>query len=501
MLLFLLVAPAPRARAQSCDEFDADRNGVVTVADFAPIALEFQLVQSCLGTDLRDALACRESDLDRDGRVESADLRLLDDAWAPFAACLDADLAARVECASFDYDGNGRVEIPDFAPVLALHARVARCVGTDLAALACAAADHDGNGQIATHDVVPVHLRFAGFDACRRGVADAGSSGLWIDPDRLSSLPTAGAAWERLWSEATRPTAPPDLADPEDRADTQVLAQALAGRRVGDAALLASVRETLERFVSEPSERGAHALAVARNLVGYVLAADVIDLPRVAPVLDAAFRARLAELRDTDLRGRTLRSTHDERPNNWGTHAGASRVAIALYLGDEEDLAAAVEVHRAWLGDPRAAHTGFRFGDRSWQADAARPVGVNPRGARVSGIDVDGALPEEMRRGGPLADPPARTGYAWEALQGATVTTALLARNGHPDAWRWGDDALVRAVAYLYRLDARYGDWAASGDDRWNVWLVNRGTGSDFPTRSGVSVGKNMGFTDWTHPD
>ena len=30
----------------------------------------------------------------------------------------------------------------------------------------------------------------------------------------------------------------------------------------------------------------------------------------------------------------TLVSTHENRPNNWGTHAGAARAAVARYLGD-----------------------------------------------------------------------------------------------------------------------------------------------------------------------
>ena len=86
-----------------------------------------------------------------------------------------------------------------------------------------------------------------------------------------------------------------------------------------------------------------------------------------------------------------------------------------------------------------------------------------------------------MRRGGTLAARPAPTGYPWEALQGATVTTELLARNGYPNAWSWGDSALVRAIDFLRRLDAAYGGWWANGDDRWNVWLVNYGSGSIIP--------------------
>lgn len=504
-LIFALATPVDATYAQDCAAYDADGSGSITVADLAPLILELELMQTCLGTGLARARDCRDSDLTGNRRVDAEDVRFFDErALTPFSVCWNAEIAHRPECRGFDFDRDGRVEYDDAAPLITFRERVSNCVGVDLATLSCAPADHDGDDWITMTDLAPTLYRLSAFETCYHRAAlgaRPGRHGLWIDLDRLRSLRVSGPAWERLLREATRPTEPPQLADPLDRADTQALAQALAGIRLGDEALLASVRATLGRLVQEHSEAGADALAVARNVVGYVLAADLIELSRVDPALDVAFRERLAALRDRNLRGRTLRSTHDDRPNNWGTHAGAARVAIALYLGDDADLAAAAEVHRAWLGDRTAPHTDFRFGALSWQADPNRPVGVNPRGARRAGIDVDGALPEEMRRGGPLAHPPNRTGYAWEALQGATVTTELLARNGYPDAWRWGDDAIERAVAHLDRLDAQFGGWAATGDDRWNVWLINRRTGRDDPAEAGVSVGKNMGFTDWTHAD
>ena len=105
-----------------------------------------------------------------------------------------------------------------------------------------------------------------------------------------------------------------------------------------------------------------------------------------------------------------------------------------------------------------------------------------------------------MRRGCGFQFPPCATGYPWEALQGATVTAEILHRQGY-DAWSWSDQALRRAVQFLYELDRRYpGDgWWASGDDEWNVWLVNRAYGTRFPARDPAQPGKNMGWTDWTH--
>jgi hypothetical protein len=57
--------------------------------------------------------------------------------------------------------------------------------------------------------------------------------------------------------------------------------------------------------------------------------------------------------------GRTLISTHEQRPNNWGTHAGASRVAASAHIGDDADVARAAAVFKGFLGD-RASYAGFK---------------------------------------------------------------------------------------------------------------------------------------------
>ena len=83
------------------------------------------------------------------------------------------------------------------------------------------------------------------------------------------------------------------------------------------------------------TERDGRTLALGRELAAYVIAADLIRLP----VYDAAFdthefRPWLRRALTETLAGRTLQSTHADRPNNWGTHAGASRAAVAAYLED-----------------------------------------------------------------------------------------------------------------------------------------------------------------------
>ena len=139
--------------------------------------------------------------------------------------------------------------------------------------------------------------------------------------------------------------------------------------------------------------------------------------------------------------------------SNWGGMAGASRVAVAAYPDDEEDLARAAKVMKGWLGD-RSAYPGipgppvrsrrsqqglpswWRRGRPSWQADPDRPRGVNPKGATKEGHSIDGALADDMRRGGPFEWPPIYTLCPREALSGFVALAEVLHRQGY-DVYAW----------------------------------------------------------------
>jgi hypothetical protein len=166
---------------------------------------------------------------------------------------------------------------------------------------------------------------------------------------------------------------------------------------------------------------------------------------------------------------------------------------VAVYLGDAAELARTAIVFRGYLGDYNA-YRGFEFAeDLSWHPNPARPLGVNPKGAMKNGHSIDGALPEEMRRGGPFQWPASPTGYPWEGLQGALVQAEILYKAGYP-SWEWQDRALLRAVQFLYNIG-----WEPESDDEWLIWLVNHRYGTNFPQQAEVNPGKNMGWTNWTH--
>jgi hypothetical protein len=317
---------------------------------------------------------------------------------------------------------------------------------------------------------------------------------VWLTQTDVRALPMSGAGWNAVKSAADGSFGSADIANQDSDHDVDTLAAALVFARTGDAGYRSKVNSAISSAIG--TEAGGRTLALARNLNPYVLAADLIDLRTSDPALDQRFRTWLQGVRTANLQGLTLISTHEKRPNNWGTMAGASRIAADLYLGDTSDLAKATAVFRGYLGD-RAAYAGFAWGDLSYQADSSKPVGINPPGAAKSGVDIDGAIPDDMRRGCAFQSVPCHTNYAWEALQGVVVQAELLSRHGQP-AFAWSANAILRAAKYLDRLDNQYGGWWAASDDKWQPWIINHAYGTSFPASHG-GPGKVMGWTDWVY--
>lgn len=317
----------------------------------------------------------------------------------------------------------------------------------------------------------------------------AGMQGIWISRAELANLPTTGLAWQRLKATADQPTGTPKLSDQNQSNNVYVLAKALLYARLGGEHYRSEVIDQCMRAIG--TEQGGRTLALGREIVAYVIAADLVGLP---PDKDRPFRAWLHKALTEVLDAKTLQSTHERRPNNWGTHAGASRAALAAYLGDRAELERTALVFRAYLGDAEAEYSGFKFGALSWQCDPSQPKGVNPKGCQKDGHSIDGVLPDDQRRSGGFTWPPRKENYAYEALQGAIVQAVILHRAGY-DAFDWGDQALLRAYRWL-RTEA---DYKPTGDDTWQLPLVDHFYGTQFWDGRPTRCGKNMCWTDWSH--
>ncbi|WP_051218991.1 alginate lyase family protein [Oceanobacter kriegii] len=316
---------------------------------------------------------------------------------------------------------------------------------------------------------------------------------LWIDADELNSLPTSGTAWENMLEAAEEKTRGGNLADQDDQTNTNVLAKALIYARTGDEDIRKDVIKSVMNIRGSEDNEDGTTLALGKELIAYVLAADLVKLPEKK---DAKFKAWLEEVMVKEYpSGKTLVSTHEVRPNNWGTFAGASRLAAAAYLQDEAEVARAAKIFKAWLGD-RDLYSDFKFKEVDWwQYEPDYPVAINPVGATKEGHNIDGALPDDMRRGGEFSWPPPKENYVYSALQGAVAQAVLLDRLGY-DVWNWEDQALLRAFTWLNEV----ADYPAEGDDTWQPYIINKVYGTDFETTSPTKPGKNVGWADWTHP-
>lgn len=310
---------------------------------------------------------------------------------------------------------------------------------------------------------------------------------IWIDRDALRSLPTSGTPWNDLAATAKGDWGTVAIIDQDSHHDVATFAGALYAVRMNDVDMRQRVVSAIEAAVG--TEDGGRTLALGRNLTGYVLAADLVGHR------SSRFEQWLRDVRTEVLDSRTLISTHEDRPNNWGTHAGTARMVAALYLGDTTDFARATTVFRGFLGD-RSAYAGFRYGDLAWQGNQSKPVGINGVGATVNGVNVDGVLPDDQRRCEcVVSDPPSKENYVWEAMQGVVAQATILARHGSPDVWTWSDAAIRRAVTWLH-VTAKY---PAEGDDTFLPFLIDAGLGTTYSKGVVASSGKSLGFTDWTH--
>jgi hypothetical protein len=114
------------------------------------------------------------------------------------------------------------------------------------------------------------------------------------------------------------------------------------------------------------------------------------------------------------------------------------------------------------------------------------------------GMNIDGVIPDDMRRGGEFHAPPQHTYYPWEFMQGVIMAARILDRAGLP-IWDAGDKAIYRAANCLQvRFERAYGGWAASGDDEWMLPFLDTAYGTNWSSagdqRRLWGAGKNVGF-------
>lgn len=318
--------------------------------------------------------------------------------------------------------------------------------------------------------------------------------GIWISSSEIARLPTSGSAWNAVLSAANGSWGTAHLDDNNSMHDVYTLAGALVAVRTGDNSMRSKTIAGLQSAMSSPISR---TLELARGLQTYIIAADIIgyhDAGFENWVRDITFVRPVPGRDGNGLYNNALTDT-----TNWGGHERASAVAASLYLDDNIHLSELVRAYREYSGENVSPKT-LIYRGTNWQADQNNKAGVNRLGARISGQDVSGVIPEDWRRGGEFKWPPTLSGYMWEGVQGFTVSAVLLHRAGLV-TFTSADNVLSRVLHQLMDplnpLNPGI-NYQPSGDDTWIPWVVNYYAGTNFHTTT-ANPGKNMGWTDWTH--
>ncbi len=357
-------------------------------------------------------------------------------------------------------------------------------------------------GRDASRDAGALDSMIA-IDSSIDAISDAGISTpgcMLFCPDELSTLSTSGAAWDALYADATGPLGTADLSMLDNSHPTNVLALALVAVRTNDDVMRQTV--VTEVMSALGTENGGNVLTVARGLPPYIFAADLVGLASLSPSDDATFRAWLAEIRTRDIIGHprwtNITFSNGDSGNDWGSRSGLVRIAASLYLADASDVAAAAQIFYGFVGD-RGACSGFEHGqnyDSSWSCQEATWTPINPA-CVLSGINADGAAVESISSQHPLGLPIPSTNMALmeETLRPLYLQAWLLKRVGYPDPFGASQEALRRAVAFLF-----FHGWDQPGDVNHVLpWMVNAIYGTTYPTQP-AGAARTFGYSDWLAP-
>ena len=352
-----------------------------------------------------------------------------------------------------------------------------------------------------------------------------------ISEERLASLPASGAAWDYMKEQAdlavqeTDLDSSPSAASPwlpnfngtasVSRPGVQTLAAALVYARTGESAYRDHV-VAANRYLIGSEDSGStdgtaandRALATARNIGAYVLAADLVGMPKtVTGSRDGYTGTRwhdwLGALRTEEVGDpancNSIAECSNERGHNWGAFATAARIAIDIHLADRADLGTAVGRYRRFLG---ASRSGSQWTESSAfdPSYACAPGGsdwtaVNPADC---GAAKDGMIVEDISRSAGAFDDYDETGiaYTMESYQALLMSAILLERQGY-EAFAWGDEALRRVMDWLTREGIPQG--TGSDTEHHVSWIPSYFYAEDYETVA-AGMGRSLGFTDWLFP-
>lgn len=328
-----------------------------------------------------------------------------------------------------------------------------------------------------------------------------------IRRDALLAKPTAGPGWEFLTAQADAVWDAPDLAALNTKTPAMVLAAALVYARTGDAAYRDKVIAAVTKAPGTEDTSGV-VLPFARNVFGYVVAADLVGMP-LDTVTDSGetWRSFLERARTEEFTGNTrwisLEKTSGDSAANWNAYALSSHLAISVALGEEEAVARDVTIFRRFLGDttspwpafaPTSGHN-WNGNGATWDMTPTLQRGINPE---RPGESRSGAIILDASRHTSLPSVPCCTtdlagrAYIEESLDALLAVTMVLAARGQ-DFTDFEDQAIRRAYDFL----VRNGGPSGYSNGRYLALAINNLYGTGYPTSAGDSVARHLGYGAW----
>jgi hypothetical protein len=311
-----------------------------------------------------------------------------------------------------------------------------------------------------------------------------------ISNTKLQTLPVTGTPWTKMKSVADGSMGYINLSDQNSTTPARTLAAALVYARTGSMAHKDKVVNILKQLPTA-SLANARVLSVARQLAGFVAAADLVGYR------DPAFVAWVSSMRTYNIGGHSrwykIDFTSSDSANNWGGWALASRTAASAYLGDTADLAVCAKIFKGYSDN--TVYAGFRKTadfDPTWAVNATSWTPINPAGFPGK----SGACVEDISRSAgsyPTVDDTGKT-YSWEFIGGATLTARILSNSGYPDAYSWGNNALKRAGEFMKSINAYPPLYSVN---QYIPWEINNAYGVSLGPVNAAGYGRQFGFTDW----
>ncbi len=330
--------------------------------------------------------------------------------------------------------------------------------------------------------------------------------GIWISREEIMKLPTSGSEWQALYNTAGGSLGTANIADQNSSHDVNTLAASLVCVRTGQ--FCDKARTAVVSAIG--TEEGGRWLAVGRNLTSYVISADLLNLRADSNAnsdgsrVEAWIRSFLTKKLSSNNDASTLTGfSAFGSGSNASAQEGAAYAAVAAYLGNRSALEYAWNRFRLYSCDRSSPEkvinitTGVQGG---WAYDKNNPCAVNPAGTSRDGHRIDGAIINDMVRGGSYTWTPGYTQYPWVGLEGYVPAAYILYRAGFP-AFELENKAVLRTLEYLKYLDDNTStDWFDGVRANEIVHLVNFVYGTNFPMKGPTGGGRTVGFTGWTHP-